>query len=103
MGLPVLTQRGASFASRVAASLLNAIELPGLITGTPAEYEETAIAIARDPLRLRSIRRQLAHNRQNTPLFDAVRFTKAIECAYSAMYERHHAGLPPDHMDVEIT
>jgi len=103
MGLPVLTQRGASFASRVAASLLNAIELPELITGTPAEYEETAIGIARDPLRLRSIRRQLAHNRQSTPLFDVVRFTKAIEAAYSAMYERHHAGLPPDHIDVEIT
>ena len=32
MGLPVLTCMGNSFASRVAASLLNAVNLPELIT-----------------------------------------------------------------------
>ena len=38
-GLPVLTCMGESFASRVAASLLNAIELPELITTTQEQYE----------------------------------------------------------------
>ncbi len=40
-GLPVLTRMGESFASRVAASLLNAIGLPELITNSAIEYERT--------------------------------------------------------------
>ena len=40
-GLPVLTRMGESFASRVAASLLNAIGLPELITTSAIEYERT--------------------------------------------------------------
>ena len=44
-GLPVLTCMGASFAGRVAASLLQAIDLPELITTTPAQYEALAIAL----------------------------------------------------------
>jgi len=47
-GLPVLTCMGESFASRVAASLLNAIELPELITDTQQEYEALAIELAKD-------------------------------------------------------
>ena len=40
-GLPVLTRMGESFASRVAASLLNAIGLPELITTSAIDYERT--------------------------------------------------------------
>ena len=39
VGLPVLTHIGETFAGRVAASLLNAIGLPKLITSTPQAYE----------------------------------------------------------------
>jgi len=101
MGLPVLTQRGASFAGRVAASLLKALDLPDLVTETAGEYVQTAIDLARDPARLQTMRQRLAHNRRIAPLFDMARYTKAIEAAYGAMYERHHAGLPPDHISVE--
>ena len=52
-GLPVLTRTGQSFASRVAASLLTALGLPGLITGSSEDYETLAIALANDPARLR--------------------------------------------------
>ena len=45
-GLPVLTCIGESFASRVAASLLNAIELPELITTTQEQFEALAIELA---------------------------------------------------------
>ena len=48
-GLPVLTQIGETFAGRVAASLLNAIDLPELITSTRQEYFELAIALATNP------------------------------------------------------
>jgi predicted O-linked N-acetylglucosamine transferase (SPINDLY family) len=49
---------------------------------------------------LASIRQKLSDNRLTTPLFDTTLFTKHIEAAYTAMYERHQAGLPPDHIHV---
>jgi hypothetical protein len=40
------------------------------------------------------------NNRLTTPLFNTELFTKDIEAAYSAMYKRYHADLPPDHIYV---
>jgi protein O-GlcNAc transferase len=84
-GLPVLTQIGEVFASRVGASLLTAAGLPELITHTPEEYEATALALARDPARLKSLREKLAANRASAPLFDTQRFTRGLEAAYESM------------------
>ncbi len=100
-GLPVLTCMGESFASRVAASLLNAIELPELITTTQEQYEATAIELATDPTKLKEIKDKLERNRLTTALFDTPRFTKHIEAAYTQMYERYQAALPPDHIYIE--
>ena len=102
-GLPVLTCTAEAFASRVAASLLTAIDLPELITSTQAEYEALAIALATDPVRLKQIREKLERNRLSTPLFDARLFTRHIEDAYAQMYERHQADLPPDHIYVTVS
>lgn len=99
-GLPVLTMIGESFASRVAASVLNAIRLPQLITSTQEEYEALAVELANNPEKLRAIKEQLERNRLTTPLFDTVRFTRHIEQAYTQIYERYHAGLAPDHIFV---
>ena len=95
-GLPVLTLMGQSFASRVAASLLNAIGLPELITNTQEEYEALAIELATNPQRLVEIKLKLANNRLTTPLFDTPLFTKNLEAAYIKMLERCLAGLPPE-------
>ena len=100
-GLPLLTCMGASFASRVAASLLNAIELPELITTTQEQYEATAIELATNPTKLKAIKDKLEKNRLTTALFDTPRFTKHIEAAYTQMYERYQADLPPDHIYIE--
>ena len=100
-GLPVLTCAGEAFASRVAASLLNAIHLPELITSTQEEYEALAIALAANPERLRQIRQKLVNNRLTTPLFDTARFTRHLEAAYNAMYERYQADLPPAHIHIK--
>ena len=96
-GLPVLTLIGQSFAARVAASLLNAIDLPELITHSQAEYESLAIELATHPEKLAQIKQKLEMNRLTKPLFDTPRYTKHIEAAYTLMYERYHSGLPPDH------
>ena len=94
-GLPVLTRAGTSFPSRVAASLLTAIDLPELITTTPEDYERRAIELARNPEQLSAIRARLARNRLTTPLFDTGLFARHIETAYVQMYERYQAGLAP--------
>jgi predicted O-linked N-acetylglucosamine transferase (SPINDLY family) len=99
-GLPMLTCTGESFASRVAASLLTAIGLPELITGTHAEYEALAIELATNPDRLTQIKQKLERNRRTTALFDTKRLAKDIEQGYTAMYERYLAGLPPEHIEV---
>jgi predicted O-linked N-acetylglucosamine transferase (SPINDLY family) len=97
-GLPVLTQLGETFAGRVAASLLSAIDLPELITSSPAQYEALAIDLATDPQRLARLKERLAQNRLSTPLFDTRRFTQHLEDAFTIIHTRHQAGLPTEHI-----
>jgi predicted O-linked N-acetylglucosamine transferase (SPINDLY family) len=100
-GLPVLTYIGEAFAARVAASLLNAAQLPELISTDPTHYESRAIELAREPEQLAAIRRKLSDNRLSCPLFDAQLFTRHIEAAYTKIAARYRAGLAPEHIDIE--
>jgi predicted O-linked N-acetylglucosamine transferase (SPINDLY family) len=100
-GLPVLTQMGQSFAARVAASLLNAMELPELITKTQDEYEARAIELASDPMRLTEIKKKIEQNRETSPLFKGQLFARHIEAAYTEIHRRHLSGAKPDHINVE--
>lgn len=93
-----MTRIGQSFAGRVAASLLNAIAMPELITHTQEEYESIAIDLATNPIKLADIKLRLANNRLNTPLFNTPLFTKNLEDAYLNMYERYQNDLQPDHI-----
>jgi protein O-GlcNAc transferase len=97
-GLPVLTRIGDTFVGRMAASVLNAIGLPELITTTPKAYEALAIDLSANQEKLETIKQKLAVNRLTTPLFDTKIFTKHIETAYTKMYERHQTSLAPDHI-----
>jgi protein O-GlcNAc transferase len=99
-GLPVLTRIGETFAGRVAASLLHAIGLPELVTATSQAYEALAIEFANDPAKLGEIRRKLDDNRLTSPLFNTKLYTRHIEAAYTAMYDRYQTDLPPDHIIV---
>ena len=85
----------------MAASLLNAVNLPELITTTKEEYESLAIELATDPAKLKIIKDKLASNLSTAPLYNTKLFTKNLESAYLTMYERHHQGLDPDHIYVK--
>ena len=100
-GLPVLTCAGEGFAGRAAASALKAVELPELITSTAAEYEDLAVHLAANPPYLAEIRQKLARNRQSTALFDTPRYARHLEAAYTEIYERYRANLPPEHIYVK--
>jgi predicted O-linked N-acetylglucosamine transferase (SPINDLY family) len=84
-GLPVLTCYGKSFPGRVAASLLQAIDLPELVAISPEKYQALALELAKNPALLKATRDKLVRNRATTPLFDGERFRKNIEAAYEKM------------------
>jgi predicted O-linked N-acetylglucosamine transferase (SPINDLY family) len=97
-GVPVLTCMGKSFAGKVAASLLNAIYLPELITYSEKEYEAKAVHLATDPQVLNSLKNRLSLNKTTSSLFDIVQFTGHFEAALSKMYAVYQSGKAIDHI-----
>ncbi|HSI54803.1 MAG TPA: tetratricopeptide repeat protein [Ramlibacter sp.] len=99
-GLPVVTHAGQAYASRMGASLLSAVRLPGLVADTPQAYEELAVQLALQPQRLQALREQLQRERLDVPLFDSAAFTRHLEAAYLRMQELAVAGEPPQHIRI---
>ena len=102
-GVPMLTLKGTTFASRVGASLLRSVGLPELITQTPEEYESLAYQLATQPEQLLSLRNKLEHNRKSAPLFNGTLFAKHLEEAYQQMHSKHLQKLPPENIDLRNT
>jgi len=94
-GLPVLTCTGRSFAGRVAGGMLNVLGLPELVTANLADYEALALSLARDPQRLGELRERVGRARDTGFLFDADRFRRHIEAAYTTMQEIRRNGERP--------
>ena len=100
VGLPLVTRSGRSFASRVAASLLEAVHLPELITHTDDEYEGKIISLANDPATLHRYRQHLRAVRDSCPLFDCERFTHDLETGYQLLMDRFWTGEQPTNLDL---
>lgn len=94
-GLPVVTLLGETFAGRVAASLLTAMDLPELIAETPDDYEHRALTLARDRSRLDAIRERIAEGCRTSPLFDSTRYARNLEQAYETMVNIMRTGEAP--------
>lgn len=94
-GLPVVTCLGTAFAGSVAASILNAIGLPELVTRSLDDYESLALRIAHDSELRTALKSKLATHRTTWPLFDTVGMTRHIEKAFNEMWRRHCAGEAP--------
>ncbi len=94
-GLPVLTCPGASFPARVAASLLSAAGLPELIASGIESYEATALTLATNPARLKTLRDRLAGARAGSALFDTAGYARRIEQAFDLVFERFMRGEAP--------
>jgi protein O-GlcNAc transferase len=97
-GVPLITLAGKAFAGRVGASLLEAINLPELITHSREDYESLAISLATNPEQMADLKKKLSDNRFTTPLFNTPLFAKNIEAAYQQMYQRYQEDLSPDHL-----
>ena len=88
VGLPVLTCVGASFASRVAGSLLTSLNLPELITTSQEQYELLAVKLAKSPDQLKTTRAKLIDNLSRSSLFDTPKTARHLEDAYLAMHDK---------------
>ena len=99
-GLPVLSCAGESFASRVARSLLHAIELPELAVNTLEEYEAMALKLANDAPLLEALRSRLEANRLSTPLFDIETYARDIESAFLQMVKIYRDEQSPSSFSV---
>ena len=98
MGLPILTYPGRSFASRVASSLLNALDIPELIANSQDEYEQKAIQLGKNKTELQRIKNKIEVNKYSKPLFNPKLFTQDLEAAFEKIHLRHADGLEPDHL-----
>ena len=94
-GLPLVTCAGATFASRVAASVLRAAGLEELIATNLDDYERLALSLACSPEALARIRQKLHDNRPTCPLFDTDRFRRHLESAYATMWDVARRGEAP--------
>ena len=101
-GVPLITTLGDSFASRVAASCLHAVDLPELVTHSMDEYETLAVALGRDSDRLLEIRNRLAANIPHSALFDVQKFTRNLETAFATMWQRGREGVAPASFSVPV-
>jgi len=79
MGVPVLTIKGRSFASRVASSILNSVNLQELITTNINSYTNLAIEIANNKKKLKKLKDHLSQPKIIKKLNDTKKFTKDFE------------------------
>ncbi len=99
-GTPAISLPGATFASRVGASLLHDAGLPELVAASQADYEALAIALHRDRLRLDALRQCLVGKRPHFHFTDMAGQARALEAAYRHMCERLAEGLAPVGFDI---
>jgi len=88
-GLPVLTLKGATFASRAGESLLRAAGMPELVAADPDAFVRTASALGNDRAALAGLKAKLHANRSTAPLFDTASRVRQLETALAEMWRRH--------------
>ncbi|WP_317204581.1 TylF/MycF/NovP-related O-methyltransferase [Janthinobacterium sp.] len=94
-GLPLLTCSGRTFSSRMAGSLLLAVDLPELVTHSLQEYEDKAVGLALQPRRVAEMKQQLQEQRLSCALFDSPRFVRDLEDLFrSVALSPDRAALP---------
>jgi predicted O-linked N-acetylglucosamine transferase (SPINDLY family) len=94
MGLPIMTLPGETLASRVAASVLTAAELPELVVASQEHYERLAEQLASNPAFYTRVKQRVMQSRSAT-LLEPDRFTRHLERGYRAIHLRQLTGRRP--------
>jgi predicted O-linked N-acetylglucosamine transferase (SPINDLY family) len=101
MGVPVVTKPGKRFCSRHSLSYLSTICLTSCVATSDDDYVAIALRLAGDLGELSSVRSGLRARMLNSPLLDAVKFTKNLEDAFGTMW-RATCGVQPSVPAFEI-
>jgi len=89
-GVPVLTMMGNTFAGRVAASQLTALELPELITYDLEEYFQRALQLASDSKLHSEVKAKLELSRISSTLFDTKNYVKNLELLITDLLQKSY-------------
>ncbi|MEO8441684.1 MAG: tetratricopeptide repeat protein [Betaproteobacteria bacterium] len=89
-GCPLVALCGETFAARVSGSILNACNLPELVTYSLEDYERLALCIATDSSYRDKLRAKLESAKHRAPLFDSPAFTRDLEKMYTDLIGKSH-------------
>lgn len=76
-GLPIITQEGQFMRGRFASGILRSCKLDCLVTNTPEEYIQMAVALASDDIYRKSIQEKISQS--HSIIFDDANVIKALE------------------------
>ena len=85
MGVPVVTQRGHNFVSRMGASFMTAAGLPEWVAKDDAAYVQVAMQMSQDRDALLALKRGLRARLQECRAWDVVAHTRAMEAVFERM------------------
>jgi predicted O-linked N-acetylglucosamine transferase (SPINDLY family) len=91
-GVPLVTKMGDTFASRVAASILNTMDVAELVTTNDEDYFNVALSLAQNSKKLASIKQKIAEQKLISPLFDTPKFARDLERLYQTIWEQELRG-----------
>jgi len=100
--VPMVTLQGKTWASRVGASLANAVECPEMIVHNLDDYVARAVKLATNASFYKAEKTKLMAKRDTAPLFDTERWVRSFEKGLDKMWRVYYQGLPrPDAMTLE--
>lgn len=88
MGVPVISWRGQTHASRVGASLLGQIGLTDFVADAANQYIQLATSLALDADRLSELRKTLRDRLRHSTIMDSRAFCRRLEQTYRTAWRR---------------
>ncbi len=93
MGIPLVTRVGEQFAARNSYTMMINVGVTKGIAWTDEEYVEWGVRLGTDAKLRQDISWRLRQSRQTAPLWNAQKFTREMENAYTQMWETYAHGI----------
>lgn len=95
-GVPAVTLKGRTAATRIGAAILGAVGLGDQVATTVADYQARVLALARDPSGRAALQRHLRSLPGRQMPFDSSARARELETAFDHMASRAYRGLGPE-------
>jgi len=86
--LPMIIREGASFPSRVGASVYSSIDLKELVATNNLDYENIAVNLANNKSKLVKLKNKIQTQIKDSYLFNSERFTENLEKSYLEIFNK---------------